>query len=75
MTIPPVHGGLRGQKVVRLTEGLSRRWTHTDIDQVRSTLASGTTIEDIALQLHREVAEVLSLARQLRMKVPRAPQS
>lgn len=70
--ITPRAPGLSPTKkvVVRRTEGLSRRWTHSDIDQVRSGLARGSSVEDIGRKLDRDPCEVLTLAKQLRMKLP-----
>lgn len=52
----------------RHTAAPSRRWTQTEVSQLRSALLASSTINEIAHQLNRSAEEVRLLMTQLRLR-------
>ena len=52
----------------RLTRGPERRWTQSEITQLRSLLAAGSTASDAAGSLGRSLLDVEALMSRLRLR-------
>ena len=65
-----VRGTARATRVIdaRLTPMPGRRWTQSDIAQLRALLASGGKLGDAAVQLDRKIDDVRALAVRLRLR-------
>lgn len=52
----------------RITPVPDRRWTQSDITQLRTMVASGATADDVAHKLDRSLADVIALINRLRLR-------
>ena len=59
---------MAGRIASRLTRGPERRWIHSEIIQLRSLPAAGSTATDAAGNLGRSLVDVEALMSRLRLR-------
>jgi hypothetical protein len=57
------------EPTTRVSAAADRRWTQTDITELRSIVGDGSTVEQIAVKLDRTSTDVAALMSRLRLRV------